>query len=482
MMACVIAGGLFTACNDNSFEVGETDEGRYAVSNELKGFITDVQGKRLFTNVEFKTSGETQLFLNTTKAQSTTSTVTVTYDVSALNEYNQKNGLNYEAFPQNLVSLAAEGQITLAAGERKSSGLTVSYTSDGSLTPNKSYVIPLRITNTGDIKFNESDATRLIFVKDLTSLANARKSNGVYILSCMEINRTNPLNNLCFTLANTPGGVDDGKYLIDGVVMFSSNVMYDQERRRMYLSHNENNQALLDGYEKYLKPLQDAGMHVYLSLLGNGGSPGMGNFTAETSKAFAQEIKNICDAYNLDGVFFDDEYSNTSGFVNTPGFTTNAQVNASRLAYEVKKAQPHRLVSIFRWDMFSSMHAITEDGVTYQPGSYVDYVYPNYGTATLTSGFTGVPLANIGVRNQEYAGGNSNGWPTEANMRAAKDAGYLTNMIFALDPFWVNFAEPNPEATGNHRGQFQLQSLQRTARAYFDGDIVYDGKPFPKDW
>ena len=461
MMAFVVVGGLFTACDDNGIEVAEADEGRYTISDELLGFITDSKGKRLFSNVDFRTNGETQLFLHTNKTQTRVSTVTVTYDASVLDEYNQKNGSNYEAYPQSFVSFDNGAKIALEAGELKSPGMKVFYTSDGSLDPTKNYVVPLRITNTGDIKFNEADATRLIFVKDLTGLPDTQKSTGAYILSCMEVNGTNPLNNLSFTLSPS------GKYLFDGLAMFSSNVKYDQERKRVYLSHNENNQALLDGYDKYLKPLQDAGMHVFLSLLGDGSSPGMGNLTAETSKAFAQEIKNICDAYNLDGVFFDDEYSNTTAFVGTPGFATNSAANASRLVYEIKKAQPHRLTVVFRWALYNTMQNVTEDGVTYIPGDFTDYVFCNYGTSSWSnSSCNGLPIANVGLRSQEFALSN---FATEANMRTSRNAGYLSHMIFDMNPFRSNFSN-------------QLTGMQRAARAYCDEELVFDGITYPKDW
>ncbi len=43
-------------------------------------------------------------------------------------------------------------------------------------------------------------------------------------------------------------------------------------------------------------------------------------------------------------------------------------------------------------------------------------------------------------------------------------------MIFAMDPFRRNFSYS------------QKPSMERIARALFDDELVYDGKPYKKDW
>lgn len=112
----------------------------------------------------------------------------------------------------------------------------------------------------------------------------------------MEVNDTNPLNNLSFTLKS------NGKPLVDALIIFSANINYNAETGRVYIFNNENVQALLDNREHYLKPLQDRGMKIILGLLGNHDRSGVANMSKETAQAFAQEVKAMCDAYQLDGI------------------------------------------------------------------------------------------------------------------------------------------------------------------------------------
>ncbi len=48
--------------------------------------------------------------------------------------------------------------------------------------------------------------------------------------------------------------------------------------------------------------------------------------------------------------------------------------------------------------------------------------------------------------------------------------GYGSHMIFAMDPNRWNFEYG------------QLASMQRIARAFYDDELVFDGKKYPKDW
>lgn len=458
----ISVGSSFTACTDN-IVLKEVDETFFATSDELTGYLSDVNGKRRFTSVEFRSEGSTLFYLKASRKPMHDCTLTMEYDLKALQEYNAENQSTYEAFPKELVTLDANGVFTLKAGERKSSDIKVTYNSDGSLSTENSYVIPLRIKVTsGELKLPDEEAVRLIFLKDLTGIPDCHKASGVKVFSCMEINDTNPLNNLSFTLKST------GQPLIDVLILFSGNVNYNSETGNVYVYNNENIQAMLDNSEHYLKPLRDRGMKIVLGLMGNHDRAGLANLSTETAKKFALEVKGICDAYQLDGVFLDDEWSQyESGDNITPGFVEASSEAASRLCYELKKAQPDRWVIPFGW---SYMGLILEvDGL--QMGEFVDYTLPNYGDYSgdidLTEQFPGLPKGNIGHASMEFARGMM--WPEE-NLRKMRMDGYLTNMIFAMDPYRENFESE------------QLPTMRAMARAFHDDELVFDGIKYPKDW
>ena len=59
---------------------------------------------------------------------------------------------------------------------------------------------------------------------------------------------------------------------------------------------------------------------------------------------------------------------------------------------------------------------------------------------------------------------------TEDQLRTARNNGYLSHMIFAMDPTRYGFQ------------QTQLQDLEKIAGGYFDDELLYDEKPYKKDW
>lgn len=460
--AFMLAGSLLTACSED-ITVGTLDENRYSTGDgSVMGYISDNNGKRMFSNVEFRDAGDMYLQLKTTAKLASEATVAVSYDETILTEYNNTYGTSYEAFPQAKVTLADGGTIKLDKGSEQSATMKISYTSDGSLSPEKSYVIPLRMKVTsGDFKLAEADQTRMIFIKDLTGIPDCTKyvdgAPGVKVFSCMEVNDTNPLNNLSFTLAS------NGKPLVDALIIFSANINYNEETGRVYIFNNENVKAILDNREKYLKPLQDRGIKIILGLLGNHDRSGIANMSKETAQEFAKEVKAMCDAYQLDGIFVDDEYSNYEYSNITPGFVYPGKEPAARLCYEVKKIQPERWVVAYCYSTTYGLPAI--DGMN--SGEFVDYALHDYGgSSDLTSYFPGMPKSNMGLYSQEFSQGRT---ASESNLKRMRDNGYLSHMIFAMDPNRSNFA-------------LQYLAMQRMARAFYDDELVFDGIKYPKDW
>lgn len=460
--ALVLAGGLFTACSDD-LTIGQVDESKYETAGSVMGYINDSYGKRMFTNVEFRSAGNVSLYLKTTAKLTAEATINVSYDETVLTEYNNKYGTSYEVFPKNKVTLENDGVIKMEAGTVQSSEMKVSYVSDGSLDSDKSYVIPLRMKVTsGNFKLGEEDQIRLVFVKDLSGIPDCNKyvdgKPGVKVFSCMEVNDTNPLNNLSFTLKS------NGKPLVDCLIIFAANINYNKETGRVYINNNENVQALLDNREHYLKPLQDRGMKIVLGLLGNHDCSGVANMTKETAEAFALEVKAMCDAYQLDGIFVDDEYSNYEYDDITPGFVQPSSKAAGRLCYEVKKAQPDRWVIAYA---YGDTYALPEiDGV--QSGEYVDYALHDYGEGDdLGDNFPGMPKSNMGLYSQEFNRGN---FARDSDLIEMRKNGYLSHMIFAMDPNRSNFESR------------QLPAMEKMAKIFYDDELVFDGVKYPKDW
>lgn len=451
----LLLAGMFVAC-DESIDLAKLDEAPYEVPSEAIGYLVNDRGDRGQGFTDFRDAGTEGILVGLTKAVSSDVTVSFAYDASLLEAYNTANDTDYPLFPASAVTIPE--QVIIEKGSKLSGKAEVAFEAVETMEAEKTHVIPIKATLvSGSVKLSDEGANFLIFVDDLSALPTPEKESGIKIISCMEVNDTNPLNNLNFTLKS------NGKPLIDMVILFSANINYDNETGRVFVYNNPNVQHILDNREKYSKPLQDRGIQVVLGILGNHDRSGVANLGLEAARQFAQELKVVCDAYQLDGVFFDDEYSSYQN-PPPPGFVTPSNAAAARLCYETKMAMPDKLVTVYVYSRTSSLPAV--DGQ--DSGTFIDYGIHDYGGSyDLSPNYPGLPRSGMALYSQEYA---LNRFTSEANLRRLRDEGYGAHMIFAMDPFRSNFQWG------------QLPSMQNLARVLFDDELVYDGKPFPKDW
>lgn len=102
--------------------------------------------------------------------------------------------------------------------------------------------------------------------------------------------------------------------LFDMTVIFSANMNWDAINGKPVLYYNESVRRILDNRDVFVKPLQDKGIKVLLSIMPNHQAIGFSNLdiTGERTmiKDFASDIHEAVTQYGLDGVMFDDEYAN----------------------------------------------------------------------------------------------------------------------------------------------------------------------------
>ena len=283
------------------------------------------------------------------------------------------------------------------------------------------------------------------------------------VFSVPEVNNINPLQALNFKLEKT------NKYLFDAVVLFSSNVNFSKRDNEVYIHNNDNVQAILNNWEHYIKPLKDRGIKVILSLLGNHDGSGLANMSDERCRLFAQAIADTLDKYQLDGVFFDDEYSEYNKDLAAQGFegfqNRGSSACASRLAYETKKAIGDRWVVAYKYGAFNSLNEI--DGV--KPGEYVDYVLTDYGVvgtwSSNSSAYPGATKRQFGVCSV-----NMGGYTNMTFLKQSRTDKYGALMIYNLD-----------QVSGNY-GYIYEDTLIKIAKYLFDDTLLVDPTPYKKDW
>lgn len=182
--------------------------------------------------------------------------------------------------------------------------------------------------------------------------------------------------------------LSDGTPAFDYVVIFAANINYDGEKA--YLHMNDNVQRVLDNAETTIRPLQQRGIKVLLSVLGNHEGAGFANFPSrKAADDFAKQVSRTVRRYGLDGVDLDDEWveygKNGTGEPNDFSFLA--------MLSSLRKRLPNRVIS-FYFIGPSSEHAEYR-GLS--AGQLVDYAWNPYYNQYNVFDVPGLPKERYGA-------------------------------------------------------------------------------------
>ena len=445
---------LMTSCEEDAI-VRSDSVSPYAEEIQLKGKLID--GTTLQNNsvVEMRNDQySTDITFRLSTRPKKGVDIKIEVDEAYAQTYNTAHGTDFELFPSANVSFENNGAYVLAPDDQTLPNIGVTLTAFEGMKEDQTYIVPLAVSTTAEGVILPEDARHMVFlVKDYRSMPTPDKGadapkNVVYF----EVNEVNPLNALEFVTAS-------GKYFFDHVVLFAANINWNAEKQRVYVSNNPNVQFLLDNNEEYLQPLRKAGMKVIISILGNHDEAGVAQLSDMGAREFARELAAYCDAYNLDGVAFDDEYSSAPDLSN-PWFARRSYYAGSRLMYECKVAMPDKIVSLYNLGYMYSNELHVIDGVT--PGEYCDYAVGDYGwVAQPGIGMTYKQCGGMSVElNKLYTASE-----IENTARNRRDTyGYF--MYFAL----------NPDKYGT-----QISYCNAACKGLYDEELVSPTYYYPKN-
>ena len=99
-----------------------------------------------------------------------------------------------------------------------------------------------------------------------------------------------------------------------------------------------------------------------------------------------------------------------------------------------------------------------------KPGSFVDYVLPDYGDPfDYTEDFEGIARENVGMFSIKLPDAQ---WDLEENLRKLRKEGHKTNMVCGL----------------RGEGAQQTETLEVLVKELFDDELVIKGEPYETEW
>lgn len=442
----LICGSIFSSCAEK-FNVGnEVDEDAYLAATQQVVGIRNEDGKALFTNVEIIGDNTTvNFYVESSKpAASAIDAVVSIADESYVDEYNAKYGTSYIAYPAAGASIQS-GQASITQGQKKSQAVEMQITADASLNQDFTYMIPLEVTS----KSANSGKMHYVLVKDYRGqkFASSEKPSGIKLISCMEVGQTSPLFHKSFLLQNSR------LPLFDYVILFSAKIEYDTDQCKLVVA----NPTGVDGTLRsgIVQELHDMGMKVLVSILGSTYA-GVAHLTDEACKTYAQELANYCEAHELDGVFFDDEYTS---YWDYPGLTSPSRERAARLCYETKMAMPDKLVTCY---MYTNTYGFYDAIEGVEPGDFVDYGINDYGRWYDETYYLGMERSQIAPGSANFAEAYARWTATPENLQRVRDEGYGAFMVYCLTANQTVWSK-------------ELESLQNIAQYLYDDVLVDTG-------
>lgn len=233
----------------------------------------------------------------------------------------------------------------------------------------------------------------------------------------VEVNSNSLLNTGKYTL--TTGG----QQLFDIAIIFAANINYNTTTHKAVLYNNPNVSNVLANKATQIVPLQNKGMKVLLSILGNHQGAGFCNFTSRTSAhAFAQQLSDTVTYYGLDGIDFDDEYADYG----SNGTTQPNDSSFVMLVDELRKIMPSKIISFYYYGPAASRLSWGGKKV----GDFVNYswnaIYGSYSVPNV-AGLAKSQLAPAAVDIQSTSQSTANSLATQT-----KNNGYGVYLWYNL--------------------------------------------------
>lgn len=430
----------FTAGSAKSVNVSVMQEGINgggAVDpNAISATLTDGSGSNdIKIEIAKEPTVSAELKLTLSKASSKDVEIRVSVDESYIPQYDYAHGTSSTLLPAEIYTLSEGGTtLSISAGETE---VTLPFSFFGeALSYNVQYLLPLKAeVVSGDAAFFKNSDARLNY-------AVMRKSPRTCKQLCvMEFNDTNPLNVLTYKL-------EDGSYFFDALVLFSGNIGWYPEENRVAFNKrmgetaiNANTAALIAEPEKYLKPIHDAGIKVYMGLMPHHTQAGLTNISNWGCEQFAMEMAEIAKDCYIDGFFLDEEYRGSHGgamgsdWVRTSADNTYGNGGAM-MCYQLWKQASAVCdwpidISIFQYGGLSVGKIIDpEDNSEHHASEYCNCVMANYGGSGYpTDGQTLADCCGVSI---ELARGYSS---SASTVKSKMDAGYGWGAAwFAWDP------------------------------------------------
>lgn len=369
----------FVACDVDPVEVsrgalpdGEILESTYVMIRSVKSTI----GRSIADLTEGTGTTTDKIYCRTTKPVGAAMNIVAAPDASLIEAFNTANETNFDALPAANVQIANNGAMTIATGGQSSDRLEITFKADG--LPAGEYLLPVVISS-GSVTFTEENRV-LYYLVRVRGLDLGEFELDTEYLNVFYVNTSihQPLladiwalelidfSTFSIVWKRTYGNIVNLRIVQIG---------QDKTTGRAMLVLNPDIRYVLEHADKYIRPLQDKGRKVCLSLEGDGSGFGFCNITDEQIADFTAQVKSCIELYNLDGVHFFDK---NIGYGQEEMPATNTTSYPKLIKAMRETLSNSLLVTLADYEEPTEYFWDTEATGGIEVGKYVDYAWSGY--------------------------------------------------------------------------------------------------------
>lgn len=256
------------------------------------------------------------------------------------------------------------------------------------------YLISIRARQLGEYKLN-ADQVFAVFYLDTEKYQPLLVDE--YLMSKLDAN----------TWENAWSEREDGLRTIGNIVNLNKVVLdYDAETGRALLNLGNDMRYVLDHAVKYIRPLQEHGSKVCISIEGSGKGLGFCNLTDEQIVDFVAQVKTVVEEFGVDGINLWDR-SAGYGKEGMPAMNTASYPKLIKALREALGGEKLLTVTVYEEPTSTFWDTQATGGIAV--GDYIDYAWSGYNSESevpqlldpwhpelaYVSDYTQKPIANL---------------------------------------------------------------------------------------
>lgn len=178
-------------------------------------------------------------------------------------------------------------------------------------------------------------------------------------MTTVYVNTTNPLNAKSYYLTDTIS--NSSEPFLDLCVLDAGKIHKSSDNMpTLYLDSDINH--VLSNAATYIRPLQEKGIKVLLRILGDGQDMGVANMNETQADAFTDILVWVVGSYGLNGITFDDQYSEYSGMV----YNSYSNIILKlREKFDTYFPDENRLITVRQWGNYNQISALAGAALDY---------------------------------------------------------------------------------------------------------------------